>query len=117
MRWSFGSGRLRSYSPSRVAPIWRVARRRPLPRPLPRPSCRSRVWPAAALRYDARFHVERRLTELGLFRGKADNKMRLGVCSRSGDIIEPLLKPQVGLPTGRPADRPTDRPTDRPRAG
>lgn len=30
----------------------------------------------------------------GLLRGVADNPMRLGVCSRSGDVIEPMLKPQ-----------------------
>ena len=30
----------------------------------------------------------------GLFRGKVDNKMRLGICSRSNDIIEPMIKPQ-----------------------
>lgn len=31
----------------------------------------------------------------GLLRGKADNAMRLGLCSRSKDVIEPMLKPQV----------------------
>ena len=30
----------------------------------------------------------------GLFRGKTPNKMVIGVCSRSGDIIEPLVQPQ-----------------------
>ena len=30
----------------------------------------------------------------GLYRGKADNPMRLGLCSRSKDVIEPMLKPQ-----------------------
>lgn len=49
---------------------------------------------AGMMRYDARFKVEKRLEEMGLYRGKADNKMRLGKCSRSGDIIEPMLKPQ-----------------------
>ena len=34
------------------------------------------------------------LKELGLFRGTEGNKMRLGVCSRSRDVIEPVLKPQ-----------------------
>ena len=29
-----------------------------------------------------------------LLRGKENNKMRLGICSRSGDIIEPYLTPQ-----------------------
>lgn len=46
------------------------------------------------MRYDARVAVEKALATKGLFRGKADNKMRLGLCSRSGDVIEPLVKPQ-----------------------
>lgn len=46
------------------------------------------------MRYDARVAMEARLKELGLFRGKEPNKMRLGRCSRSGDIIEPMLTPQ-----------------------
>lgn len=46
------------------------------------------------MRYDARVEVEKALAAKGLFHGKADNKMRLGICSRSGDVIEPLVKPQ-----------------------
>jgi valyl-tRNA synthetase len=38
--------------------------------------------------------VEEALQEKGLLRGKEDNKMRLGLCSRSGDVIEPYLAPQ-----------------------
>ena len=34
------------------------------------------------------------LQSKGLFRGTADNAMRLGLCSRSKDVIEPVLKPQ-----------------------
>ena len=34
------------------------------------------------------------LKDKGLFRGTADNPMRLGLCSRSKDVIEPVLKPQ-----------------------
>lgn len=34
------------------------------------------------------------LEEKGLYRGTAGNAMRLGLCSRSGDVIEPVLKPQ-----------------------
>jgi valyl-tRNA synthetase len=45
-------------------------------------------------RYDGRVAVEEALKELGLFRGKTDNKMALGFCQRSGDIIEPYLTPQ-----------------------
>lgn len=46
------------------------------------------------MRYDARFEMEKKLDELGLLRGKEDNAMRLGLCSRSKDIIEPYLAPQ-----------------------
>jgi len=45
-------------------------------------------------RYEARKALEEELTKLGQFKGKTDNAMRLGVCSRTGDVIEPLLKPQ-----------------------
>lgn len=31
---------------------------------------------------------------MGLYRGEEDNAMRLGFCSRSKDIIEPILKQQ-----------------------
>ena len=34
------------------------------------------------------------LDKLGLYRGKAANKMALGLCSRSKDVIEPVLRPQ-----------------------
>ena len=46
------------------------------------------------MRYDARVVMEKELKELGLLRNKEPNKMRLGLCSRSGDIIEPMLTPQ-----------------------
>ena len=46
------------------------------------------------MRYDARIAVEQELTALGLFRGRETNKMSLGRCSRTGDIIEPMLSPQ-----------------------
>eukprot|EP01038_Epipyxis_sp_PR26KG_P012499 gene12499-16767_t len=49
---------------------------------------------AGMMRYDARIAMEEELKTLGLFKGKAVNKMRLGKCSRSGDIIEPMLTPQ-----------------------
>jgi len=46
------------------------------------------------MRYDARIQIEAELKSLGLFRDKVPNSMRLGKCSRSGDIIEPMLTPQ-----------------------
>ena len=44
--------------------------------------------------HQARITVVDWLKELGLFRGVAGNPMRLGLCSRSGDVVEPVLKPQ-----------------------
>ena len=46
------------------------------------------------MRYDARIAMEKSLKEKSLWRNKEPNKMRLGLCSRSGDIIEPMLTPQ-----------------------
>jgi valyl-tRNA synthetase len=33
------------------------------------------------------------MKDMGIYVGKKANEMRLGFCSRSGDIIEPLLRP------------------------
>eukprot|EP01041_Mallomonas_annulata_P000590 gene590-1143_t len=49
---------------------------------------------AGMMRYDVRVQLEEELEAMGLYRGKVDNKMRLGLCSRSGDVIEPMLTPQ-----------------------
>jgi valyl-tRNA synthetase len=46
------------------------------------------------MRYDARLAVESALKELNLYHGKQPNKMRLAICSRSGDILEPMITPQ-----------------------
>ncbi|GME86089.1 unnamed protein product [[Candida] boidinii] len=45
-------------------------------------------------RFDARSLVIEKLKELDLFVGQEDNEMTLPICSRSGDVIEPYLKPQ-----------------------
>ncbi|CAK7894206.1 hypothetical protein CAAN1_09S03510 [[Candida] anglica] len=45
-------------------------------------------------RFDARAKVIEQLKEKGLFVDQKDNEMTIPVCSRSGDVIEPLLKPQ-----------------------
>ncbi|EPS67721.1 hypothetical protein M569_07052, partial [Genlisea aurea] len=45
-------------------------------------------------RFKARVAVTEALIEKGLFRGKKVNDMRLGICSRSNDVVEPLIKPQ-----------------------
>ena len=46
------------------------------------------------MRFDCRNKMLKDLEENKLFRGKEKNVMRLGFCSRSGDVIEPFLKPQ-----------------------
>jgi len=45
-------------------------------------------------RYVARRKVEEALKAKDLFDKKTNNEMKLGICSRSGDIIEPLTRPQ-----------------------
>ena len=45
-------------------------------------------------RYDVRYELIAELTELGLFRGKKPNPMSITVCSKSKDVIEPLMRPQ-----------------------
>ncbi|KAL0233182.1 hypothetical protein GEMRC1_011927 [Eukaryota sp. GEM-RC1] len=45
-------------------------------------------------RFDARYAVVAALEEKGLFRDKSANPMRLGICSRSNDVIEPVIRPQ-----------------------
>merc|ERR1719171_3229747 len=45
-------------------------------------------------RFEARRTVEEALQKKGLWVGKKSHAMRLGLCSRSKDIIEPYLKPQ-----------------------
>ena len=49
---------------------------------------------AGMMRFDARVAIYNELKELGLIGEKTPNPMRLGRCSKSNDIIEPLLKPQ-----------------------
>ncbi|KAJ7600772.1 tRNA synthetases class I-domain-containing protein [Mycena floridula] len=45
-------------------------------------------------RYHARVAVVQALKDAGLYIETKDNPMELKVCSKSGDIIEPVLKPQ-----------------------
>lgn len=49
---------------------------------------------AGMKRYDVRELIAKELEELKLFGGKRANPMVIGICSRSKDIVEPLLKPQ-----------------------
>jgi len=46
------------------------------------------------MRYDARIAIEKALEKKGLYVGKKPNKMNIGICSRSGDILEPRITPQ-----------------------
>ena len=45
-------------------------------------------------RFDARSKVIEGLKEKGLLIEQKDNEMTIPLCSRSGDVIEPLIKPQ-----------------------
>eukprot|EP00929_Paragymnodinium_shiwhaense_P029776 TRINITY_DN16_c0_g1_i1.p1 TRINITY_DN16_c0_g1~~TRINITY_DN16_c0_g1_i1.p1 ORF type:complete len:1066 (-),score=392.32 TRINITY_DN16_c0_g1_i1:117-3314(-) len=56
-------------------------------------------------RFKARKTVEEALKEKGLWVGKKDHTMRLGLCSRSKDIIEPFLKPQWWMDCKELADK------------
>ena len=49
---------------------------------------------AGMMRYDARIAIQEELTRMGMFRGREANKMKLGRCSRTSDIIEPMLTSQ-----------------------
>lgn len=60
------------------------------------------------MRYDARIAVEEALKEKGLYIGKQPNKMRLALCSRSGDILEPMITPQWYVNCTSMAKRSTD---------
>ena len=60
------------------------------------------------MRYDARIAIEEALDKKGLLKGKEPNKMRLGLCSRSGDILEPMITPQWYVNCTRMAKRSTD---------
>ncbi|KAH8647405.1 tRNA synthetases class I-domain-containing protein [Xylariales sp. PMI_506] len=49
---------------------------------------------AGEKRFNARYGVIEELKRLGLYSKQEPNKMVVPICSRSGDIVEPLLKPQ-----------------------
>ena len=50
-------------------------------------------------RFHARWDIIKDLESLELFRSKENHPMQIPVCSRSGDVVEPLLKPQWFLKT------------------
>ena len=45
-------------------------------------------------RFDVRYAVAKELTDLGLLVKTADNPMKVPLCAKSKDVIEPLIKPQ-----------------------
>ena len=45
-------------------------------------------------RFEARSRVIERLSDEGLYFGDRDHAMSLALCSRTGDVLEPMLKPQ-----------------------
>ncbi|KAF2869575.1 valyl-tRNA synthetase [Massariosphaeria phaeospora] len=45
-------------------------------------------------RFDVRYTVVEELTKLGLYVKKEDNPMKVPICQRSKDVIEPIQKPQ-----------------------
>ena len=59
-------------------------------------------------RFDARIAINDALNAKGQIKGKTSNPMRLGLCQRSGDIIEPYLKPQWWVDCKDMAKRSTD---------
>lgn len=59
-------------------------------------------------RFDCRIKLVTHLRALGLFRGRTPNPMAIGTCQRSGDIIEPMLKPQWYLDCTHMAKRALD---------
>lgn len=44
-------------------------------------------------RFDARVEMEKEMKDLGLLVSKTPKEMVLGRCLKTGDIIEPLIKP------------------------
>jgi valyl-tRNA synthetase len=45
-------------------------------------------------RFLARLNVIAELTKLGQFKGVKSNEMSVAICSRSNDVVEPVLRPQ-----------------------
>ncbi|KAG9697153.1 valyl-tRNA synthetase-like protein, partial [Aureobasidium melanogenum] len=59
-------------------------------------------------RFDTRYSVVEELTKLGLFVKKEDNPMKVPLCSKSKDVIEPLMKPQWWMKMRELADASID---------
>lgn len=50
-------------------------------------------------RFHARKKIIEELTKLGLYMETKDNPMVVPICSRSKDVVEPMLKPQWQVAT------------------
>lgn len=55
-------------------------------------------------RFDARYKVVEELTKRGLFVKKESNPMKIPLCEKSKDVIEPLIKPQWWMKMTEMAD-------------
>jgi valyl-tRNA synthetase len=63
---------------------------------------------AGQTRFEARANIIAELTKLDLYRGKVNNPMTLQICSRSKDVLEPVLRPQWYVSCGNMAKRALD---------
>lgn len=59
-------------------------------------------------RFDCRKALIKDLTDLGLYKGRENNKMVIPICERSKDIIEPMIKYQWYVKCGEVAKRAID---------
>ncbi|WEW56123.1 valine--tRNA ligase [Emydomyces testavorans] len=55
-------------------------------------------------RFDVRYSIVDELSQLGLFVKKVDNPMKVPLCEKSKDVIEPLMKPQWWMKMREMAD-------------
>ncbi|XP_065880919.1 valine--tRNA ligase, mitochondrial 1 [Euphorbia lathyris] len=63
-------------------------------------------------RFKAREALTESLKKKGLYRGDKNNEMRLGCCSRSNEVVEPMIKPQWFVNCGSIAKQALDAATD-----
>ncbi|KAJ8759608.1 hypothetical protein K2173_008789 [Erythroxylum novogranatense] len=62
-------------------------------------------------RFTAREALTEALQKKGLYRGAKNNEMRLGLCSRSNEVVEPMIKPQWFVDCGSMAKQALDAAT------
>ena len=59
-------------------------------------------------RFDARIAVLQSLKDLGLYKDTVNNPMVVPICSRSKDVVEPMIKPQWYVKCDEMADKATE---------